>query len=326
MSEFHVEVGAYALDALDEAERGAFEEHLAGCADCQRELAEFTETTARLGALGDVAPPAALRSSLLGAIGEVRPLPPLDAPALRSEQIPPTATPDPGLVGPIESDVARSAAGSHSEDGSPHPEAVTAGPGEPAPKRALEPTWDLEPDAPEPFAGHGPTGSNEPADQLAQRRSSRAGRQGRRARLLTLAVAAVTVIALAFGGWVYVLQRQQQVVASQSAAANQLLSAPDVQTYPVTVDGSPATFVVSKSLDKAMFVGANLPAAAQGRTYQLWTLDAAQTPKPDATFPGGPDTSVFMTGDIRDAAYLAVSTEPAGGSKAPTTTPTVAAL
>src|SRR5690242_539179 len=79
MSEFHVEVGAYALDALDESERAAFEQHLSGCRSCQRELAEFTETTARLSALGDVAPPVELRGSLLDAIRQVRPLPPRDA-------------------------------------------------------------------------------------------------------------------------------------------------------------------------------------------------------------------------------------------------------
>jgi anti-sigma-K factor RskA len=86
----------------------------------------------------------------------------------------------------------------------------------------------------------------------------------------------------------------------------------------VNVDGTPATFVVSKSLDKAMFVGADLPAAAQGRTYQLWTLDSAETPKAAETFAGGPDTTVFMSGDIAAAAALAVTNEPEGGSTKPT--------
>ncbi len=299
MSEFHVEVGAYALDALDESERDAFEQHLAGCRSCQRELAEFTETTARLGVLGDVAPPLELRGSLLDAIRQVRPLPPLDA----TSDVPPPLDTGGSLTNATETE-------------------------EVAPRRALEPALELKPDRDDrpargsqsddtgpPAEDRSDDGSVEPSDELARRRLER---QGRRSRLLTLAVAAVTVIALAFGGWAYVLQRQQQTVASQAAAANQLLSAPDVKTYPVMVGETPATFVVSKSLDKAMFVGADLPAAAQGRTYQLWTLDSAKTPKPAETFPGGPDTAVFMSGDIAAAAALAVTNEPEGGSTKPT--------
>jgi anti-sigma-K factor RskA len=299
VSEFHVEVGAYALDALDESERDAFEQHLAGCRSCQRELAEFTETTARLGVLGDVAPPPELRGSLLDAIRQVRPLPPLDA----TSDVPPPLDTGGSLTNATETE-------------------------EVAPRRALEPALELKPDRDErpargsqsddtgpPAEDRSDDGSVEPSDELARRRLER---QGRRSRLLTLAVAAVTVIALAFGGWAYVLQRQQQTVASQAAAANQLLSAPDVKTYPVMVGETPATFVVSKSLDKAMFVGADLPAAAQGRTYQLWTLDSAKTPKPAETFPGGPDTAVFMSGDIAAAAALAVTNEPEGGSTKPT--------
>ena len=34
--------GAYAVDALDDAERTSFEQHLAGCADCRAEVAELS--------------------------------------------------------------------------------------------------------------------------------------------------------------------------------------------------------------------------------------------------------------------------------------------
>ncbi|WP_371482623.1 zf-HC2 domain-containing protein [Kitasatospora sp. NBC_00315] len=39
--EDHVDVGAYVLGVLDPAERAAFEEHLAGCAQCVGEVAEL---------------------------------------------------------------------------------------------------------------------------------------------------------------------------------------------------------------------------------------------------------------------------------------------
>ncbi len=43
--------GAYAVDALDDGERGPFEQHLAGCADCRAEVAELSATAHSLGAL-----------------------------------------------------------------------------------------------------------------------------------------------------------------------------------------------------------------------------------------------------------------------------------
>ncbi|WP_412539278.1 zf-HC2 domain-containing protein [Longispora sp. K20-0274] len=50
-------VGAYVLGALDDAERRAFDEHLTGCAECRREVAELEEVT---DVLGEVPPEALL--------------------------------------------------------------------------------------------------------------------------------------------------------------------------------------------------------------------------------------------------------------------------
>ena len=69
--------GAYAVDALDDAERASFEQHLAACADCRAEVAELSATAHSLGALTEATPPASLRSSVLSGIARVRPLPPL---------------------------------------------------------------------------------------------------------------------------------------------------------------------------------------------------------------------------------------------------------
>jgi anti-sigma-K factor RskA len=69
--------GAYAVDALDDAERASFEQHLAACADCRAEVAELSAAAHSLGALTEVTPPASLRSSVLSGIARVRPLPPL---------------------------------------------------------------------------------------------------------------------------------------------------------------------------------------------------------------------------------------------------------
>lgn len=75
-SDIHALVGAYAVDALDDLERVAFERHLAECPACQQEVAGLQEAAGLLGALASTAPPASLRDSVLAGIATVRPLPP----------------------------------------------------------------------------------------------------------------------------------------------------------------------------------------------------------------------------------------------------------
>jgi anti-sigma factor RsiW len=74
--EMHIDVGCYVVDALDPAERSAFEEHLAGCDSCAREVLEFTETAAELARLVAMGPPRDVRGATLETIQLVRPLPP----------------------------------------------------------------------------------------------------------------------------------------------------------------------------------------------------------------------------------------------------------
>lgn len=68
--------GAYAVDALDDAERELFERHLPQCADCQQEVAGLRETAALLALASAATPPPALRSSVLAGIKTIRPLAP----------------------------------------------------------------------------------------------------------------------------------------------------------------------------------------------------------------------------------------------------------
>lgn len=85
-SSVHELAGAYALDALPGDEREAFEAHLATCPDCANEVASLRAVTSNLARLAvDEAPPADLRSSVLGAITGIEQVP---APARTS----PTAT------------------------------------------------------------------------------------------------------------------------------------------------------------------------------------------------------------------------------------------
>lgn len=71
----------YALDALDPAEREEFERHLAGCDQCQDDLASFWEVTSALAVAADgPAPASALRERILAsARAEKQTVVPLDS-------------------------------------------------------------------------------------------------------------------------------------------------------------------------------------------------------------------------------------------------------
>lgn len=76
LSSAHALSGAYALDALDDAERAVFEQHLAGCAECRTEVAGLREAAALIAETTAVEPPPSLRDAVLAQISTVRPLPP----------------------------------------------------------------------------------------------------------------------------------------------------------------------------------------------------------------------------------------------------------
>jgi hypothetical protein len=151
-----------------------------------------------------------------------------------------------------------------------------------------------------------------PVDELALRR------QRRRTRVLTVLAAAVLAAAVALGGVVYTLVQGRQAQVAQQVAETELLTAPDVQTYTATMkDGGQISFVVSKSLDRALFIGKDLPSVGTDRTYQLWTLEGEQA-IPDNLVAGGGDRQQFFRETLSGVTGLAVSVEAAGGAQQPT--------
>jgi anti-sigma-K factor RskA len=75
-----------------------------------------------------------------------------------------------------------------------------------------------------------------------------------------------------------------------------------------------------------VFIGAHLPALDSGKTFELWVVPVKGNPIPEGLFQSQPDkTAVFVhSGTIENAAAIAVTVEPAGGSAQPTTTPFIA--
>jgi anti-sigma-K factor RskA len=117
---------------------------------------------------------------------------------------------------------------------------------------------------------------------------------------------------------------QQQLAQNERNAARERqtladLLAPDAKRYPVA-DGS-----VIVRRDRLYVALSNLPPPPKGRVYQTWTASRGSTTMiPGRTFlpnPGGV-TVVPLPVDAARVGVVAVSVEPEGGSKAPTSTPT----
>jgi anti-sigma-K factor RskA len=75
-SDIHSLSGAYALDAVDDIERAAFERHLRECESCALEVTELRETVSRLSDTSAAEPPPSLRSSVLAAVAQTPQAPP----------------------------------------------------------------------------------------------------------------------------------------------------------------------------------------------------------------------------------------------------------
>ncbi len=58
-----------------------------------------------------------------------------------------------------------------------------------------------------------------------------------------------------------------------------------------------------------------------GKTYEAWVIPPGRSPRPAGLFTGGTDTTLRLRGTVPQHGVVAVTVEPAGGSKQPTTKP-----
>ncbi len=72
-----------------------------------------------------------------------------------------------------------------------------------------------------------------------------------------------------------------------------------------------------------VLIAAHLPTLASNRTFELWVIPAKGNPIPSGTFRGEADSTALYVrpGPVENAAAVAVTVEPEGGSAQPTTTP-----
>ena len=228
----HALSGAYVVDAVDDAERAAFEAHLPQCRDCREEVASLREAAAVMTHATATQPPASLRASVRSGISTVRPLPP---------------------------------------------------------------EVDRRPDA----------------KVIPLRRH--------RLRLASVAAAAAVAAAVTVGvSW----QPWEDSTSQTLTAADRVLAASDATHVSVALDdGAQATVVRSESERRAVLVGSAMSAPPSGKVLELWLRDSTGEFAPAGLVEGGGDHKVMFKGDAAQATAAAITVEPEGGSKHPTSKP-----
>ena len=141
------------------------------------------------------------------------------------------------------------------------------------------------------------------------------------ARSLALGAAAVLVIGLL--SWNVLLQDQVRDLRGE------VQDAQEQQSQTIELQGSWAeqgahAEVVSIDKNQVVLMAKNMPSVPDNRTCQIWVIHDG-VPEPSGLFqPGGNMTATAITGSMKKADAIAVTVEPARGSKKPTSDPVLA--
>jgi hypothetical protein len=84
---------------------------------------------------------------------------------------------------------------------------------------------------------------------------------------------------------------------------------------PTLQGGGRCTFMVSRKLNRALYLGTGMPDPGQGRHYQLWTATGTVSkpvPALDNAVPNVRPWRQYFGGNVAQADLLAVSIEPDG--------------
>lgn len=143
----------------------------------------------------------------------------------------------------------------------------------------------------------------------------------RRHWLPRLAAAAAAVVALGAGATVWHPWEQSSQTQPRLSAADQILQAPDAETYVQRLpNGAEARLVRSQELHRAVVMTRNMPAAPVGKAYELWFQDPQDGMVPAGLMPAQGDMLV-LDGDASTAIGAGITVEDAAGSHVPTTDP-----
>ena len=157
-------------------------------------------------------------------------------------------------------------------------------------------------------------------------------------RSLALGAAALLVIGLL--SWNVLLQSQVEVLqgrvqdaqgrvqdlqAQVENARDQRQQSPSVELEGSWADQGANAKVVSIQENQVILVARNMPSVPEDQTCQIWVI-SDDVPKPSGLFqPDRNITAAPITNSITNADVIAVTVEPAGGSKKPTSDPVLLA-
>lgn len=137
-----------------------------------------------------------------------------------------------------------------------------------------------------------------------------------RRRWFPALVAAVVLAIVGVGAAVW--QPWQDDSSTQVTVADRVLADHDAQRFTEQLpNGGTATIVRSAKEHRAVIVTEDMPAAPEGKVYQLWLQTPEAAMVSAGLMPEG-RTTALLQGDADDAIGAGVSLEPAGGSAQPT--------
>jgi anti-sigma-K factor RskA len=128
----------------------------------------------------------------------------------------------------------------------------------------------------------------------------------------------------------------RRTVLQMSAERDRLTQAlqflSDPQTLPASFGKGPAApprgYVFLHPQLGVLLIASNLPAAGQGKTYEMWVIPKGGAPRPAGLFQSDGARAVHILNgpiDLATLGVVAVTVEPEAGSAAPTTQPIIAA-
>jgi anti-sigma-K factor RskA len=158
------------------------------------------------------------------------------------------------------------------------------------------------------------------ADGLRPRR--RLSRRLPRPIAMTAMAAAIVALAVLQIGTRHQLQQAQ--TSNQTIAS--VLSASDARIEMSSSNvGGTVTAVISPHDREAVVTASGMPTPGHAQVYQLWVMGPAGGARSVGLLPGSSDraTAPVLADDVQPGDQLAVTIEPAGGTKQPTTNPIV---
>ena len=136
-----------------------------------------------------------------------------------------------------------------------------------------------------------------------------------------LAAAAALIAAVGTGVVVTQPWADDTSQAPQVSAVDRVLQAEDAEKYTQVIDGSEATLVRSRSLNKAVLVTKDMAPPPDGKVYELWLDHKGVGMVPAGLMAQGGEQQVLLEGDPATALGAGITVEPAGGSEEPTLPP-----